>query len=556
MKTLIYLFQVSACTGIFYVFYFVLLRKLTFFSLNRWYLLVTLLLSFIIPSLTWKADIIYQTAVMHPVTYVQEMRYTLVQQSEILDNPAHIKKFDWIELIIASYGLVAFLFFVRMMFVLFSFKAKLLNKPLMSLGGAKIYKGNQHTGNSSFLNLIFINDSSLSSNEFKQVVAHELIHVKLYHSVDRILVWLAQIVLWFNPFVYGYMRSIEENHEFEVDRLAGKGDSSTYAALLLKLSTPGQGHLLQGFSRTPLKKRVLMLFNQPTPHMKKIVYVLVLPVVVFSCLAFSDIKINAANVVVQPKSNLKSYLTLKVDTSEKYRQKVKRTSADLKSQEDWMAYSNTDEYKANKEALNAIFNKEQEFTVKAYIDTVEKKYRYKGFIVTTNSQEFILDTRFGEDKQLDKLLHVGDKFSMKLHGGGFGIHTPISITAAYVKKDDVKIFEIAESKPLPKYPFLYEANKVRFADGQITKIQTYANGKWKSADVEVVNGYKFHLKFKPNAPVISGIEESDHVRFRFVHEVKTGAKEYAVSDWVSLTTDIKDYGVKNPDFFYKFYERI
>lgn len=221
-----------------------------------------------------------------------------------------------------------------------------------------------------------------------------------------------------------------------------------------------------------------------------------------------------------------------------------------------MAYSNTDEYKANKEALNAIFNKEHEFTVKAYIDTVEKKYRYKGFIVTTNNQEFILDTRFGEDRQLDKLLHVGDKFSMKLHGGGFGIHTPISITAAYIKKDDVKIFEIAESKPLPKYPFLYEANKVRFTDGQITNIQTYANGKWKSADVEVVNGYKFHLKFKPNAPVIAGIKESDHVRFRFVHEVKTGAKEYAVSDWVSLTTDIKDCGVKNPDFFYSFYERI
>lgn len=556
MRTLMYLLQVSACTGIFYTFYYLLLRRLTFFALNRWYLSATLLLSFIIPSLTWEADNIYQAVVLQPVAYVQEMQYTLIHQSKAVANPVNTGDFSWIVLITPAYAMVTFLLFARMLYSLFRLKSNLSNNPLMRVSGATVYKGNASTGNSSFLNLIFINDTGLSTQEFKQVVAHELLHVRLYHSLDRILVWLAQIVLWFNPFVYAYMRSIEENHEFEVDSLAGKEDKTGYAALLLKLSIPSQSHLYQGFSRTPLTKRVFMLFNQPSPHMKKVFYVLVLPVIVFSCLAFSDIKIKAAITKVQAKSDPKSMSVLSIDTSEKYRQKVKRTPAELKSKEAWITYSKTDEYNTNKEILNAVFNKDQEFTVDATIDSVAGNQRYKGFIVTANNQEFILDTRLGEDKQLDKLLHVGDKLSMKIQGGGFGIHTPISITAAYIKKDGIKIFEIAESAPIPKYPFLYEANKVRFTDGQITHIQKYASGKWKSADVEVVNGYKFHLKFKPDAPLVAGIEESDHVRFRFVHEVKTGDKEYAVSDWVSLTTDIKSYGTTNPDFFNKFYEKI
>ncbi|MET3979914.1 hypothetical protein ABIB62_002744 [Mucilaginibacter sp. UYP25] len=52
------------------------------------------------------------------------------------------------------------------------------------------------------------------------------------------------------------------------------------------------------------------------------------------------------------------------------------------------------------------------------------------------------------------------------------------------------------------------------------------------------------------------LEWGDHVTFRFVHEVKTGTKEYTVNDWVAISNDIKDYGIKNPDYLYKFYEKI
>lgn len=49
MELLIYLLRVSACMAIFYVLYVVGLRRLTFFRVNRFYLLFSLAISFVIP---------------------------------------------------------------------------------------------------------------------------------------------------------------------------------------------------------------------------------------------------------------------------------------------------------------------------------------------------------------------------------------------------------------------------------------------------------------------------------------------------------------------------
>jgi hypothetical protein len=40
----------------------------------------------------------------------------------------------------------------------------------------------------------------------------------------------------------------------------------------------------------PLKKRITMLFTKPTNRMKKVIYLLVVPVVLISCLAFAKLK--------------------------------------------------------------------------------------------------------------------------------------------------------------------------------------------------------------------------------------------------------------------------
>jgi hypothetical protein len=48
--------------------------------------------------------------------------------------------------------------------------------------------------------------------------------------------------------------------------------------------------LYHSFSKVPLKKRIIMLFSKPSAKVKRAVYILVLPVILISCLAFANIK--------------------------------------------------------------------------------------------------------------------------------------------------------------------------------------------------------------------------------------------------------------------------
>ena len=271
MNAVVYLFQVSACMGIFYLFYYLLLSRYTFFTINRWYLIITLAISFIIPLLT----ITVQQQETYPqvikqVVYINQMQTP--QQVVITDNaPAHVQ-INWMALVRLIYMVAVAGLLIRLLLIVVRFFTRIKNRKKTKIGGILIVKGDEELRNGSFFNYIFLNDDELSADELEQIIAHEMLHVKLYHSVDRMLVKIAQVFLWFNPFVYLYARAIEENHEFEVDRsVSNSTDRNKYAELLFHLSVAKQGTLYHNFSMVPLKKRITMLFTKPTNRMKKII---------------------------------------------------------------------------------------------------------------------------------------------------------------------------------------------------------------------------------------------------------------------------------------------
>lgn len=335
MSTITYLLQVSACTAIFYAFYYLLLRRLTFFTINRWYLMATLALSFIVPVITIPVG----------QQYLPVMRQTVYVESQELQRPAQIvnivkpiERFSrttpqitlqqptlakpvsihWADIFRMIYVLASATLFIRLILTIAKFFWNIKGKERSKLGNVKVIKGDKSFNNGSFLNYIFLNDDALSVDEIRQIVEHEVLHVKLYHSIDRLLVKVAQAALWFNPFVYLYARSIEENHEFEVDREMGKStDKSQYADLLLHLSITGSGGLYHSFSKMPLKRRINMLFTKPTNRMKKTIYLLVLPLVLISCLAFARFKVDKIAKAISSKIEQYNPLTAELATEMK-----------------------------------------------------------------------------------------------------------------------------------------------------------------------------------------------------------------------------------------------
>lgn len=729
MSMLMYLLQVSACTAVFYLFYFTCLRRLTFFSLNRWYLLVTLIASFGIPLITIPVSSVPQMVIKQPVIYQYYMEQP--QQIQAITNTVtDTSPFNWGHLFSNVYFIVVVIFLLHLLTTLVLFWRRSKGEQLLQIGHIKVIKSADRLANSSFANVVFLNDDELEPEEVRQILAHELLHIRLLHSADRMVARIAQVALWFNPFVYCYIRSIEENHEFEVDLIAANdAGKNSYANLLLRLSISGNHVLYNSFSKAPLKKRIAMLFNQPSSNMKKIIYLLLLPLATVSCLAFANIKgktdekdkrvtavgdlsrlgphplvvvdgkvykddilytisgrciasssisktgvdkygekakdgvveiftkrqsiltmtsIEKANLLAiagipngkfysrlrlknedgseydevffkmpgggsmssqlalnekpalvfgkkiyaeadvnkleqmvkdqklttfgtgstihgpQPElgvdlSGFDNYFFFSLDTTVKFRQKIKRTQQQQleyeKAQQKAENFRKTDEYKQKAEQTERVMGKELPYKVVGF-GTFGLAGNGSCIKLENSGYTFYMRTSYGQEKQLQNKFKIGDVLNVKVFTAAMGQGEPVQIQPATIVFNGEMIFQLAEADQIPKAPFLFEANKVRFTDGQITSITKYPNGKWKSAVVEVVNGYRIKFNIKPDAPSFEGVEPGDHVRFRFIGERKTGVKEYTVNDWVTLTTDIRDYGIKNPELFSKFYERV
>jgi TonB family protein len=91
----------------------------------------------------------------------------------------------------------------------------------------------------SFFNYIFINADAYNEEDNARIMLHEQIHVQQRHSWDLIFVELASILLWFNPILILYKRSLQVIHEYLADhRVLQHGfEQGAYLNLLLRQLT-------------------------------------------------------------------------------------------------------------------------------------------------------------------------------------------------------------------------------------------------------------------------------------------------------------------------------
>jgi hypothetical protein len=97
---------------------------------------------------------------------------------------------------------------------------------------------------------------------------HELVHVRQWHTADRLYITLLRAVCWYNPVMWAYERAIIHNHELIADRraVARAGLSITaYRRELLAGLTPPPAPLCSGLPFSFTKKRFVMLSTTASP---------------------------------------------------------------------------------------------------------------------------------------------------------------------------------------------------------------------------------------------------------------------------------------------------
>ena len=282
-----FIVESSFCLLIFYGFYYGVLAKETFFQLNRFYLLVTPLLSILIPIL----NIQLSQPAGEATTGVSTILYPILEEGKAWEQAiwrapesSKIRLKDlafwiyWMGVTITSFYLLAGLF------KLF----RIIRRNNIELqDNYKVVTGSKFPA-SSFFSYVFWNKKEMS-REQTLVWEHELVHVKQWHSLDVLLMEVWVIIKWFNPLIYLFRRSLRVTHEYIADKYVSSQLQSKYEYALYLTKVQEQAvnsPYLNQFAQL-LKKRLLMLARKPSRNWKTSKYFLSVPLVTTLMLLFS-----------------------------------------------------------------------------------------------------------------------------------------------------------------------------------------------------------------------------------------------------------------------------
>ncbi len=282
-----YFLEVSIAWAIFFLIYYGFLRKETFFSSNRWYLLNTIWIGLLLPVIRQVPySINAQFAQVEPI----EMLYSgTVNFVQLFEQPNPGVNLNLYSIILTIYLLGAVLCALRMIYGL------LRINQLWNIGEKQHYeqfslvRTNQDQLPFSFFKHVFVNRKFLKNASFQEILKHELTHVRLRHTFDILFLELISIAFWWDPIIYLYKRAIRTAHEYMADAFASGSEIKKYGHILLGQSSSGiELALTHQFFNSHLKKRLQMLHKEKSAPYRALKYLLVTPFIILLALLFSS----------------------------------------------------------------------------------------------------------------------------------------------------------------------------------------------------------------------------------------------------------------------------
>lgn len=296
-EILTYLLKSSGLLATFFLAYHFLLRKETFFTSNRWFLLSGLVTSTLLPLC-----FITKTIYVEPVKMKLPQAHSISNESILIANSvSESSSFDWLNVAMYGYSFIVLILFFQLFLNFISLHKIIKNKNITSKNGLSYIDVNQEITPFSFFNYIVFNSQLYSSQELQSILLHEEVHSKEKHSIDVLIAKLFTIVFWINPIVWLYKKAIIQNLEYIADSKAIQKieDKKCYQMALLKVVThhnclPITNHFYQSL----IKKRIVMINKNQSNKRNIWKYSLILPVVIAFVFLF-QIKVVAQEKLIK-----------------------------------------------------------------------------------------------------------------------------------------------------------------------------------------------------------------------------------------------------------------
>ena len=262
MRPLLNWFLLSTLSlGVLWLFYHLVLRRERCFGYNRALLVLAPPLAALLPLLSLPTR--WLPAVPTAARVPLHLLLPTVEVSASAPTAGTLSPISWL-LIIYGAGVALLLARLgRQLWQLWRFTRTLPAEPHQDYT-LRHTGGRRPTG--SFGRTVFWDETApLTSAEAAQIFAHELVHVRQRHTLDRL--WLAgwQALLWPNLFVHLLPRALDLTHEYLADSLVAPAAPTDYVRLLARQATGWLGQapaLTHSFFSSSTLTRIAML-NRP-----------------------------------------------------------------------------------------------------------------------------------------------------------------------------------------------------------------------------------------------------------------------------------------------------
>lgn len=319
---IIYLIKVNLSLLFLYAFYLIFLKKETSFHFNRAYLLVGLGLALAVPLLhirlpkkslpTSVAKLPWQPLYALDQELTQPtLRSKTTAPKNVVNQPEPNSRktsdlqavkasqtnlwasINWWQALAGLYLVGASIFLALFIYRFVHIISAIVRAKVMPQDHYKVVYTYGKLPMLSFFNYLFWDNTlKLTPEQRAQIIAHEVAHIKQYHTIDVLLMELFCVVFWYNPVIYWWRSALRENHEFVADKaVIQQQDAHSYAMLLLSqsLGSVPQFTLGNRLVQSQIKKRVNMMTKKTMNRKIYWKYALLVPMLACLSLGFGQV---------------------------------------------------------------------------------------------------------------------------------------------------------------------------------------------------------------------------------------------------------------------------
>ncbi|MCT4699862.1 M56 family metallopeptidase [Tenacibaculum haliotis] len=279
-----YFIKSGICLTLLLLFYHLVLEREKMHKFNRFYLLGSVLFSFLAPLF-----IIYTKAPIEIIDTVQVMvnNTYIFETTEAIETPTNY----WNYFVYLS-AFISSMLLVRFTRNILSISQKTRKSTAIKYKKSTLILVDDAISPHTFWNYIFINKTAYESQKIEEeLFTHELTHATQKHTFDVLLIEVLKIIFWFNPIFYFLKKTIQLNHEFLADSkvISNHKNISKYQHLLLnKTAWNNEYYLASNLNYLLTKKRLLMMTKQSSPTKILLKKLAIIPVMVGFVFLFAE----------------------------------------------------------------------------------------------------------------------------------------------------------------------------------------------------------------------------------------------------------------------------